>query len=766
MKRILLLFITLTATLSSFAQFGVTDEQYDSIQAHRDSMQVVLNEANVSVKKRAVKADIDKLTYSVADDPEAQSQTAIELLRKVPMVTVDGDDNIKVNGSSSFKVYVNGKPNQMMSNNPKEVFKSFPAAAIQKIEVITDPGAKYDAEGVAGVINIITEQQTSTKGWMATPRFGVNNRGIDGGFFSTVQYGKFTLSANYGFGKMKMNETVNETETTFNTSDLFHCMKSDGYAKPDVFYNFGSLEASYEFSDHDLLSVNGGVHGHKLGYDATGKAVMYDIDNNPIYGFTQLISTKQTNIGYNAGADWQHTFSKPEQTLTFSYRLDSSPGNQRQTKQNYDIFGEEYQGEMVDYKIDPHNKSYEHTAQVDFTTPIGKFHTLSLGGKFINRINESDSRQYNKPSQSDFVPVIDVPDSEWTYNDLSSLHYQHKNNIGAGYAEYILKVQKFSARAGLRYEHSHINVTYPDGKREGFTKNFNDWVPSINLGYNLSQLQMLKLTYNYRIARPGIDMLSPYVDISSPQTKNYGNPDLESEQAHNLSLAYSLFGMKFSINAQANYTFSNNGLTNYTFLDKNLLINTTYDNFLRRREASMNLFLNWNISQHTALTVNGNGGYTKLKVNETGDQNDGFSGMAFCNFRQDLWWKLKLNLSGGGGTSWVNLQGTGDNWYFYNITLSRSFLKEDRLTVTAKAGNFLPRHRNWEQTTMTPDYKMHVLTRIDQMEFGVSVSWRLGKLQTAVKKVAHGINNDDKASSGQQQGAMGGGQQQGGGMGM
>lgn len=110
----------------------------------------------IVIKKSLVKTDIDKIEDNIEDDPDSKTNSVIEMLRKVPMVTVDGEDNIKVNGSSAFKIYVNGKPNTMMNNNPKEVLKSMPANSIKKIEVITNPGPKYDAEGVGGILNIIT----------------------------------------------------------------------------------------------------------------------------------------------------------------------------------------------------------------------------------------------------------------------------------------------------------------------------------------------------------------------------------------------------------------------------------------------------------------------------------------------------------------------------------------------------------------------------------------------------------------------------------
>ena len=133
-----------------------------------------LGQVEIVAQKPLVKADIDKIEYNVQDDPDAQSNSVLEMLRKVPLVTVDGEDNIQVNGSSSFKVYVNGKPNNMMSNNPTEVLKSMPANSIKHIEVITNPGPKYDAEGVGGILNIVTVG-SGLEGYTATFSANVSN---------------------------------------------------------------------------------------------------------------------------------------------------------------------------------------------------------------------------------------------------------------------------------------------------------------------------------------------------------------------------------------------------------------------------------------------------------------------------------------------------------------------------------------------------------------------------------------------------------------
>ena len=152
----------------------------------------------ILAQKPLVKVDIDKIEYNIQDDPDSQTNSILEMLRKVPLVTVDGEDNIKVNGSSSFKIHVNGRPNSMMSNNPKEVLQSMPANTIKHIEVITNPGAKYDAEGIGGILNIVTVG-SGFEGYTATFSGRGSNTGGGAGVYATIKKEKLTLTANYNY---------------------------------------------------------------------------------------------------------------------------------------------------------------------------------------------------------------------------------------------------------------------------------------------------------------------------------------------------------------------------------------------------------------------------------------------------------------------------------------------------------------------------------------------------------------------------------------
>lgn len=714
-----------------------------------------LGTATVTAQRPIVKAEIDKLSYSINEDPDSETSSLLEMLRKVPMVTVDGEDNIKVNGNGSFKVYVNGKLNTMMSANPSLILKNYPASAVKKVEVVTDPGAKYDAEGVAGVLNIVTEANTRTSGYTLTPHINFSNRGMFGSLFGMAQFGKLTVSGNYGIGHMQSPTSTSSSEREVFDDDINHLLRSSGENKNEGTFQFGSLDASYEFNDHNLLSMTAGIHIHKGEQTSLSLYEMAKADGAMNYSYHQSGESESSYRGFNFSTDYQHTFAKEGQSVTLSYRFNTSPSYNRSTLYYTDITDSPYP--MYDRYSDPQNKSYEHTAQVDFTTPLGKAHTLSTGVKYIYRINRSDNTEYTRPSGSD---------QEFDFSEDGSLLYRHRNDIMAGYAEYTLKLKKFTARTGLRYEHSQVSVDYPDGSQEAFDNHFNDLVPSVSFGYSLSEACMLKAGYNMRIGRPDISYLSPYVSRPTPETQSYGNPNLDSEKAHNFNASFSKFTPKLNINASLSYMLQTNGLTSYTFLDDEGIQTTTFGNFLHTKELGLNLYINWTLIEGTVLNLNANGSYTDYKAyhfyGNDNAHNSGFSAGCWGGIRQDLPWKLKLNLHGGGSLRDISLQGRNSGFRFYGLNLSRSFLKDDKLSVSIMAGNFIHPKRTFRNSTLTDTFRSESLSRVDFLRLGIGVRYRLGSLQAVVKKAARSIDNSDvmqqsSGSNANQGSSMGGG---------
>lgn len=687
--------------------------------------------AEVVAARPLVKSQIDRLVYSMSDDPDAQTNTMLEMLRKVPLVTVDGQDKITVNGKANFKVYVNGKPNKMMSDNPSVVLKSFPASVVKKVEVITDPGAKYDAEGTSGILNIVTATETTTSGYTVTPTLSWSNRGWGGNIFGMVQIGKLTLSAHGGVNGENSLRNTTESKRELILDPVNHLLKTKGESYNHGTYGFGGLDASYDISKHDLLSVSSSIYaGRQKGHGLSSTFLTGNAGT--VYSYDNVNHRDSRYHGINTSVDYQHQFGKENQNLTVSYRFSSDLRNNK-TLNVYDNL-QSVPFALKDRRIDPDNKSQEHTTQIDFTSPLGENHTLSVGAKYIYRLNRSDNEEYSRlaGTATDFLPDV-----------AQSLLYRHRTDISAGYTEYIYRLKRFSLRSGLRFESSHIRVTYPNGTRAAFSTRLNDWVPSLNLGYNLTDTQLLRLGYNLRIGRPDIYYLSPYVNHLSPEKISYGNPNLESETAHNFQLNYSLFSQKFSVNFSATYSTSYNGLTFYSFM-KDGVEHSTSGNFLHSKQWSFDTYLNVNPWKSTAFTLNGNLKYSDLKSYRTNDHNYGFSGNFFAMLRQDLPWKLKFAL--GAGATWgdISLQGQGSEFKYYFLNLSRSFLEEDRLTVTLNGFNiFNPRQtlKNTTQTTMFRSSESYVIHGLSRVSLGIS--WRFGKLRAVVKKTARSIENSD-----------------------
>ncbi len=724
-----------------------------------------LGQVEIVAQKPLVKADIDKIEYNVKDDPDSETNTLLEMLRKVPMVTVDGEDNIKVNGSSSFKVYVNGKPNNMMSNNPTEVLKSMPANTIKHIEVITNPGPKYDAEGVGGILNIVTEGG-GFEGYTVTVSGNVSNRGAGGGVFGTVQKGKFTVSAryNYNYNDSPRSYSGGTQRATDSHSEVAN-LDYEGSSKGDGSFQSGSMEASYEIDSLNLISASfglwGGGNSSNGGSNYVGNS---PLDNHLLYQYGIGSHSKSSWYSIDGGIDYQRLSPTIKgRMFTLSYKVNTRPQTS-DSYSEYDIaYGHDdwtdYLRRLQDQHNDGSQNTTEHTFQADYTTPIGEMHTIESGVKYILRNNSSDNDRYLRTS---------ADNADYVFDNEYSTHYRHQNDIIAAYLGYGLKWKKLSGRLGVRYEHTIEDVKYLLGRGDDFRKNYDDVVPSASLGWKLTDLSNLRVGYNMRIYRPGIWYLNPYLDDSNPSSISQGNPELDSEHSHAFDLSYSNFTPKFNINLSARYSFTNNSIQSVTSLvseddipdfseDKKTgkdVLYTTYQNIGKSRNLNLSAYVNWNATKDTRIYANLFGGYTSLKGAD-GLENDGWNLFAFGGAQQTFKhdWRLSVNVFGQ--TPWIMLQGKGSSFFSYSVNLNKSFLNR-RLSLSAFASNFFQKYNKFESHIEGQGFLQDSWNKYPQMRFGLSVSYRIGELKASVKKAARTITNDDVKSGGSSSGAGGG----------
>lgn len=721
-----------------------------------------LKGVEIVAQKPLVKVDVDKIEYNIEDDPDSKSNSILEMLRKVPLVTVDGEDNIQVNGSSSFKVHVNGKPNNMMSNNPKEVLKSMPANSIKYIEVITSPGAKYDAEGVGGILNIVTVG-SGFEGYTATFRANGGNTGAGTGAYAMVKQGKLTVSANYNYNYNTSPRSYSDSyrENYEDTREKY--LESYSSSKSKGNFQYGNLEASYEIDTLRLLTVAFGMYGSNDKNNGDGSTVMYGADHiDSVYSYRTDNHGKSSWFSINGNIDYQRTSKKnKDRMITLSYKINAQPSTDNNYNTYLDILADEGKDKLVErlllnnFHSDGKTNTMEQTFQVDYTTPIGKLHTIETGAKYIFRRNSSDNRFYDAAGGSE----------DYIYNENRSSEYRHLNHILSAYMGYTLKYKGFSFKPGLRYEQTIQRVNYIVGPGENFHTNFSDLVPSVSLGMKIGKTQNIRAGYNMRIWRPGIWNLNPYFNNQNPMFISQGNPDLKSEKSHAFDVAYSNFTAKFNMNLALRHSFNNNGIERVSRLitDPNGEIfdgdpehlapegalYSTYANIGKNRDTGLSLYLNWNASSKTRIYVNGRGSYRDMKSEAEGLHNYGWSGSFHGGIQHTLPLKIRLSLNGGGSTPYINLQGKGSGYQYYSLGLSRSFLKEERLSLNFYCSNFLEKYRTFDNHTEGANFLSKSSSKYPSRHFGISISYRIGELKASVKKAARSINNDDVKGGGE-----------------
>lgn len=701
----------------------------------------VLAGVTVSAQSPLVSNEIDRLSYNVQSDAESKTQTIFEMLRKVPLVTVDGQDNITVKGSSNFKIYKNGHPDPSMSQNPKEVLKSIPASMIKKIEVITEPGAKYDAEGVTAILNIVTVTGMTVNGVTGTVGVGVSSYGDPNvNTYLTTQVGKLVTSLNYGYNHTGSRSQRNSSESEYEYVESGNRQVSrQANTSTSTNVHYGNIESSFEPDTLNLFTLSFGGWFYKYNATSEGFAGMLDRMGNTLWSYgTHERDKGNSYYDFSGRFDYQHKTHVKDETLTLSYLLSTSRGT-TDTEQTFDdVVGTTpvaYNG----YDNIGKGNFAEHTLQFDWTRPFAKYHKFETGVKYIYRKNNSHT-------------VMDYYGVDGLDTDT---RFDHLTQVAAAYASYTFSKDKWSARAGLRYEYSYLSAKYPDGSQPNYHRNLGDWVPSASVNYKFSMANSLKLAFATRINRPGISYLNPAV-VSTPTTESFGDSKLGSSRYYSTTLTFMHIGAKFTFNVSPTFSFTNNQICSVQYVSGGKIV-STYANEEKARMAGVGAYVQWQVFKSTSLSLNAQTSYNYEENSNRNLKAEGWSYSAFGQISQQLPWKLRV--SGGGGlfkgSPYLYGHSSGNGYYY--LSLQRSFLKEDRLTVRLSGSNpFSPLHRNYTSYVDRGDYVGLTKMRWVNRDFRLSVSYRFGSLNASVKKTNTTIENSD---------VVGGGNRGGGGSG-
>lgn len=690
----------------------------------------MLNEITVTAQRPLVTKEIDRIGYDVTADADASTSNLREIMRKVPLVTVDDDGTIKVNGSTDFKIYRNGRPNNAFTKNSKDIFAAIPASTIKKIEVITDPGAREDAESSGVILNIVTTSTSSLKG--VSGNIGVNwasNQGPNANLFLMTQINKLTLSGTGGYYEYNKNNVKGTYVGERTYDDTGYTIHNEGEFRAGGRGGWFNVEGSLELDTLNLFTTAVSGYIGKNSHDTKDSNTMLDNLGNRVYSYdskSYYPKNGYTDIDFNF--DYQRSTRLKGETITLSYRLSHTRQDQDQKTEFSNMvdvpFG--YSSIKSDFDL----KFFEHTFQVDWSRPLSSHYKLDTGAKYILRSSHSNNHQ-------------NLEDVAVTHDE-----FEHRYHIFGVYADARATYGKFTARAGLRYEFSRLSADFYDKPENNFHSNLNDFVPNVSLAWNASMSSMWKLTYNRRIQRPGISYLNPAV-TNTPTTVSYGNPDLESTGINSILLNYSLIKAKFNLDLTLTYGITNNGTGALKWVEDNITY-STYSNLMHSQTVRLAAFYQWQITPKTTWIFNGNLGWNRYSI-ETPSESARlarWAGYFFTNVHQKLPWELTLSLglnyfSGYCGNPYEYVNNPFSN-LGYNVGLKRSFLKNKTLDVSLSATSIgMPARKQNSYYVAGGSTGFQSMAQSKIWGITVGVSWRFGNLRAQVKKAANTITNDD-----------------------
>jgi hypothetical protein len=503
----------------------------------------------LTAEKAAMEMSIDKKVFNVDKNLNAAGGSATDVMQNIPSVSVDIDGNISLRGKESI-ILIDGKPATMFGGDVASALQSLPASSIQSVEVITNPSAKYDAQGSAGIINIITKRDK---------HFGINGS-ISAGVSTRDKYnGNLNLNLKNNKWNIFLNSSAktnpNYQRTTnerYNTGSSAYYKSYDENQKLFTGY-FNTVGAEYTINEKNTVTLTQNINRMLWGGDG--------LSNYKVYSSPSLIDSTQRRSSYSLGgplssstsADYKHKFAKEKQELTANVTFAHTDFKRNQTYETDILNGDGSSRRRTIYQNAPGSGSNSSlNGQADYTMPIGKTAKLDAGWKtqmfwFLSENN----------------PTVDSGNGKRVDSILLN-NYKYSQQTHAAYLNYGGQKGKWGYQTGLRYEYAYYEGTIRTILNKTYSTTFNNLFPSAYLSYKLPNDQSMFVSYTRRTNRPNFRNLMPFMDLSNPQDTNTGNPNLKPEFLNNVELNYNrVFKKGHNITASVYYQYTEGMIERY-----------------------------------------------------------------------------------------------------------------------------------------------------------------------------------------------------------
>lgn len=493
----------------------------------------LLKAVQITGQQALIENKIDKLVFNAEKDVTSSGGNVSDILRKVPMVSVDMDGNVALRGSQNVRILINGKPSGALTTNAADVLKSMPADQIKNIEVITSPSAKYDAEGSAGIINIITKKKT-VSGVSGSINAGIGTRQNNENGNINFNKNKLSLSANVGYNT-GWPQTTHSSFASQN-SELGTSSSSTGENTSKRHFLTATASLGYDFTDNDSFSSSFSRRGGE--FQNTGTTTNSNF--SPAQGtvnYSANNSSKNSFSNFDWNNDFTHKFKKEGEELSIAGQW---------THGTADVnYMSEYSAFTQNQRATNAGTNNEYTIQTDYVLPLNKIFKIETGAKTIIRKINSDYTFFNPDATGEYV-----------LNTNTSNGYDYGQNVYSAYGLLTTTLGNgITLLTGARVEDTKINGSSGSATSglSPFKNDYFNFIPSLAISKALTPTQTLKLSYSKRIQRPSLQFLNPFRNTSDPLNQSQGNPELSPEIAQTVELNYSTFVKTAVINASVYY---------------------------------------------------------------------------------------------------------------------------------------------------------------------------------------------------------------------
>jgi len=680
-----------------------------------------------------VEYKIDKKVVNISQDLTATGGSLVNALENTPSIQVDVEGNVTLRGSGNFQLLIDGKPSVIQGS---EGLQQIPSTAVQSVEIITSPSAKYDPDGDAGIINVIMKKQKTTGiGGVINASIGTRNKYTADflinfrkkkiNYFVGGEYANFEFH-NRGEGEKRTYSGDSATYQTSNVNGVFHRQA----------FNL-KTGFDYTISDNSTLSLSGGVGKRSMSRDFMSRNHWYDEPFAKDSFYRENSLSKDEDRFYNLNLDFLKKYSEKDHSLQASAYFSASTEDEtdedviRRTNDRYELVGQQ----PARTRSGENNSESELRLELDYIRPLGK-------GKLETGLQSRWDMDKGDYVYEDYLPL----GNEWVYNDTISNSLNYLNAMQSAYGIYNGPLGKFEYQAGLRAEYDYRRLEQITSS-ENFVYNKFHFFPSFYIIRKLSDVHQFQFTYTRRIHRPNEWQLNPFKQFRGSNNVVYGNPALKPEFTNSFELNYQHTLKKGFVSLETYYRGTTGKITQISGIDmlsgKQVFTNTSI-NADRDHSLGIELMANLDITKWWSVNVTGN--LFRYQLDGKVEGEDVTSVSTTWNTNYSTMFKLgdntRIQLMGFYNGPSKTLQGKRDGFFVTNAAIRRDFMKK-KLTVSLNARDIFATGK-WSFTSEGSSFYTYNRFSREAPVVTLNLSYRINNYRQASRRES----NDNSEDSG------------------